>query len=313
MQNLCITTLSKSIAIAFVVIFPFSVAAQNVDEVLVRYFDDIKAEKYRSIPPSLSNSKNSVHTLNALVPYLDDSIDVVRSTAYDISLRAGVSASKSSVSAIAVNQLIQGCRDFDSDNAGRALRYLTSFKKQDFTPSALDSIRSLFRDTPIYFDQLIKLIGFLDLKDLKEEIRYYTQAGHSRQLQWAATIALARMGDAVALHEIISYAKKLPVSDVIVYEVFPDLVYTRQREAIDYVIEVMHHNAKNCTSVEAEREVPIVCGYRIIEQLAPAIEDYPLTVNEQGDVVTDDYENALTMVKQWCKANKDYTILRDNY
>jgi hypothetical protein len=115
MQNLCITTLSKSIAIAFVVIFPFSVAAQNVDEVLVRYFDDIKAEKFRSIPPSLSNSKNSVHTLNALVPYLDDSIDVVRSTAYDISLRAGVSASKSSVSAIAVNQLIQGCRDFDSD------------------------------------------------------------------------------------------------------------------------------------------------------------------------------------------------------
>ncbi len=287
--------------------------AQDIKEIVSNYFKEVRSGNYPSVPIQISLPENAYTILNLLPSYLKDSIGDVRAKAYEI---ANLTTSRSSVASVrnqGVDALIRACRDKDSGNIGLALDYLTEFSKEDFTVSAKDSMRNLVRAQTAHFDQLIKLAGFLNLTDLKEEIRPYSQPGNSTQMRWAAIISLARMGESSSIKDMMKRVTKLPVNDDIVYEVFPDLIYTRQREAIEYLVEVLNSDAKNCMSADAERETAMVCGYRIMEQLAPIIEGYPLQLDGSGDIKTNDYGGALEIVRQWFQTHKAYKILNNRF
>jgi hypothetical protein len=121
------------------------------------------------------------------------------------------------------------------------------------------------------------------------------------------------MDDAPALKDLMQRVSKLPVNDDVVYKLFPDLIYTRQKESIDYMIEALNSDVKTCFTADAEKEVEILCGYRIMEQLAPVIADYPFNLDESGDLQTDDYPSALLTVRNWFRTHKNYTILTDHF
>ncbi len=103
------------------------------------------------------------------------------------------------------------------------------------------------------------------------------------------------------------------MTDAVVYEIFPDLVYTRSQEAITYLVEALNSDAKNCESANAESEEKIPCAYRVMEMLAPVIENYPLKLSESDDIETTDYPGALQKVRDWFKVNKGFKILKDRY
>ncbi|HNP07664.1 MAG TPA: hypothetical protein PKN99_08545, partial [Cyclobacteriaceae bacterium] len=130
--------------------------------------------------------------------------------------------------------------------------------------------------------------------------------------RWAALLALARMGDQEATQSVMRRAQRLPVNDDVVYEVFPDLVYTRQRSAIDYLIVELKRDEKKCFTADAEDETPITCAYRIMEMLAPVIDKYPLELDASGDIKTKDYKKSLVTVRAWFERNKDYGIVQEN-
>jgi hypothetical protein len=121
------------------------------------------------------------------------------------------------------------------------------------------------------------------------------------------------MGEEQAINDVMSRVKRMPVGDAVVYEIFPDLVYTRSREAISYLLETLNSDAKACESADPERPTRIPCAYRVMEMLAPAIEKYPLKLSESGDVVTSDYPAALAQVREWFKANAGFKIVDDRY
>jgi len=195
-----------------------------------------------------------------------------------------------------------------------ALDYLTNYFQADFTLVAKDSVRNLFKKRTPHFDQLLKLVGFLSLTDLTEEVRLFTKPGAgSQSIRWSALVSLTRMGDFDAANEMMRRVKKLPVNDDIIYKLFPDLAYSRNPEAINYMIEGMRSDEKNCLSADAEKEEPIPCGYRIMEQLAPVIENYPLTLDASGDIKTKDYVAALKTVREWFVKHPDFKIRQDNF
>jgi hypothetical protein len=165
----------------------------------------------------------------------------------------------------------------------------------------------------VHFDKVIRLAGFLDLKNLAAELTPLTASGTPQQIRWAALLALVRMKDETAQQQLMSRVKRLPVNDDVVYQVFPDLIFSRDREAINYMVEIMQSDAKNCTSADVEREIPIPCGYRIMEQLAPVIKNFPVEMEEGGDIKTNDYLAALASVRYWFNKNKNYEILTDRY
>jgi hypothetical protein len=79
------------------------------------------------------------------------------------------------------------------------------------------------------------------------------------------------------------------------------------------MVEVMQRDDKNCMTADAEREEPMPCGYRIMEQLAPVIVGYPVQLDESGDIKAKDYTAALQKVRDWFTKYTDYTILRDRF
>jgi hypothetical protein len=161
---------------------------------------------------------------------------------------------------------------------------------------------------------LIKLLGFLDLKQTRGELRDLAQSGTAnRQERWSSMLALSRMGDGYAIENVMNRVKKLPVNDDVVYQIFPDLIYTRQRVAIEYLMAQVNNDAKNCRRASGDNETRIPCAYRIMEMLAPVVESFPLQVDSSGDLATDDYDGALRDVRNWFRENKDFKILTETY
>ncbi len=107
--------------------------------------------------------------------------------------------------------------------------------------------------------------------------------------------------------------KRMPVSDALVYDVYPDLIYTRTQEAVTLLVATLNSDAKNCSAADAERESKIPCAYRVMEMLAPVLEGYPLEVDGSGDIQTIDYPAALQAVREWCKTKTSFDIRKDTF
>lgn len=287
--------------------------AQKNDKLLEVYFSEVRANKFPVIPKQLTIAENARHTLDQITPYLHDTVLNVRAKAYTIVNLAGNNSRQNDVRADAVLKLIAGAIDQNAGNAGLALDYLSNFLSTDFNAVAKDSLGSLFTHRPYHFAKIIRLTGFAGLTNLINQIRPLTQPGNPQQVRWSAILALARMGDPSAIANMMTRVKKLPVSDDVVYQIFPDLIYTKNREAFNYMIEVMASDEKNCLSADAENEQPIPCGYRIMELLAAAIKNYPLALDKSGDIKSDDYLRSLAAVRYWFSQNSNYEIIVERY
>lgn len=278
------------------------------------YFSQLRSGKSPNIPSEVFKPENAKATLNALLVYAKDTVPIVRSKATLIARIVGVKSTLATVRQQAVTQIIGAVKDKSSGNAGAALTYLTEFKKSDFTKVHRDSLIVMFRRKPPYLDILIKLVGFLDIKELRNELFALSQQSTmGRKERWSSMLALARMNDTQAINDIMARVKRMPVTDGVVYEIFPDLVYTRRPEAIAYLVEALNSDAKNCNSADAERETRIPCAYRVMEMLAPVVNGFPLKVDESGDVVTNDYPAALQQARDWFIKNKNYTISAEGF
>ena len=131
--------------------------------------------------------------------------------------------------------------------------------------------------------------------------------------KWNLALALARMGDEKALNYCLEKVKKASIDNQIVGYVLPDLLYTRQKAAVDYCVELLYSDEKQCRSANPDSPEAIPCAYRIIELLSPVIIDFPVKVNPAIGLESDNYPETLQSVREWLKANPDYKIRTDNF
>jgi hypothetical protein len=84
--------------------------------------------------------------------------------------------------------------------------------------------------------------------------------------------------------------------------------------AYDYLITVLNDDTKNCMSPNPNSGAQIVCGYRVMEFLAPVIANFPLKTYEGiNQIKTDNYQAALETARAWFKENPDYKIKDDTF
>jgi hypothetical protein len=305
-------TASLVILIALVVI-PRGGYTQHIPSVVSAYFSKVRSGDHSAPPTDILTTDSPETTFSFLQPYLLDSVNTVRAKACEIVHLIALHTSTEGSRTNAVDILLRTYPDEDPETNHHILTYLTKHPRKNFSVMARDSIRSLVRAKPANFDQILRLAGFLNLVDLKNEIRPWTQPGNPAQIRWAASLSLARMGDSFAVSDIYNRIKNLTVNDDVVYQVFPDLIYTRQQTLYAPIVKALHQKGEDCMSADPEREVPIPCGYRIMEQLAPVIDGFPLAVAPGGDLIAPDYAKALEEVRAWFETNKTYTILNDFY
>jgi hypothetical protein len=299
--------------LSFIITSSFAFAQPHAKQVN-NYFMSVRKSKNTSIAGNLLTDRiNENNILSSVIPYTNDSLNEIRYAAYSLIAAIGQKSISISFRQRIVTSLTSGWRDKDSGINGLVGSALQQFKQPDFTNPARDSLRTLVQIIPPYYDKLVKLCGSLNMTDqitiIQSQIQFNTIK--SKSDKWSAYLALCRMGNAQAITYVMTRVKKLGVNDDVVYEVFPDLVYTRQREAIAYIVESLNSDAKNCESPNPEMSEAIPCAYRIMEYLAPIIKDFPLKTDATGDLAVPDYKTALAQARSWFSSHPNYEIIVD--
>lgn len=183
---------------------------------------------------------------------------------------------------------------------------------QDFSTITNDSLKSLLQPATKNLSRILLEAGKTNRTEFIDPLISFLQANNklSPQIKWSAHLALARLGEPNAVNYVVQRIRKLGVNDDVVYELFPSLIYTRQREAFEYVIQIIKSDEKNCKSADPENSEPVNCAYRIIEFLAPAVKDFPLQVDSSGDLKVDNYSIALHQAREWFASNPQYQIIK---
>ena len=259
-----------------------------------------------------STQEGSREIMGFIVPFAFDSLYSVRARAVELAHDLA-KASRDTLTRQMCVQMFLNKVDRDPEVTGTALSLLTAYNPSDFSMQARDTIRLLVLKHTASLNPLLRISGFLKLNNLEAQIRKYTLRGNAPATRWAALLSLARMGYQDAISDVLFRIDKIPLNDQTVYNIIPDLIYTRQPDVIRSVLRLIQTDEKSCYTADAEREVPIPCAYRIMEQLAPVINKFPVEVDHTGDLTTNDYPAALSAVRDWFKNNATFEIKNHQY
>jgi hypothetical protein len=213
----------------------------------------------------------------------------------------------------AVAFLVKGLDGAASGLRGQLLGYLQDFAPADFDAESRSALAALLTtpNSP-HYGKLVLLAGYLNI-GRDELYRQYVAPELPAKRKWSLALALARMGDKKALSYCVEKVKKAPVDNNLVGYVLPDLLYTRQKAAADYCVELLYSDEQGCRSANPDAPEAIPCAYRLIELLAPVIVDFPVKVNPAIGLESDSYPETLQAVRDWLKSHPDYKIQNSRF
>ena len=258
---------------------------------------------------------NEVYVMSFSGILLTDTLSDARLRGISVIARVAYKSTDTSYRRWTVNKLLTYFRDPNAGVTDMAAKYLTGFKINDFDAIAKDTIRKLLPGVKNHYNVLIKISGFAGLKDQAPILKKILLEGNlSAPQKWAAILALARLGEEEYIALCMLMVQKIPVNDNMVYQTLPDLIYTRQRAIFDYLVDLVNSNKTDCHSPNPNFSGKIMCAYRVMESLANVIDGFPVKTGPSGDLITDDYENALETTRNWLIENKDkYQINVNSY
>lgn len=276
------------------------------------YLNEYRITRISDFDKERNLIKESRHLSELLLPFFQDSLLHVRQKAYSFLYQKGMDVN-SSEKAPYIIRLLKGCEDSNGGIAGQNLIWLSSFNKEDFTVDAKEQVDNLLRRDHIpHRKRLIMLAGYVGAG--REMLnRQLIQPGLSSNERWYVHLALARMGDARSAEFCAQTVQTLQLNNDLVEYVMPDLIYTRQKVLLDICIDHLNSDESACTSADPDNERSMPCGYRILELIAPVIEDFPFRTSAIGGLDVPDYRQALPVARQWFRDNPGYIILTDSY
>jgi hypothetical protein len=299
-----------------VILFPLGAISQNkIDEALKNYYSQWqKGQPTTDISETLL-TMDQKDVLDKLDRFTKDTSEDKRLATYKLISNLGMKSTNASTRKKAVKQLITGCNDKDGGIIGVNMKNLTLFSVQDFEPESKYLLSEMTKRPMPYYELLIKICGWLGMKDLSYDFRQaIEQKKGTVKQRWAMRLAMARMGETEMLDYCVQRVTKIPVNDDVVYELVPDMIYTRQKSMFDYLFQIIESDEKKCSSPNPDSNAKILCAYGVIEQIAPYIENFPAEISASGDLKTKDYEKALQDVRAWIKQNKEsYAIKKEEF
>ena len=291
-----------------------NIYAQSPVQYLTGYLAAVRNDNTQSVPTVIfADNQNEAVLIQTVIPYLSDSLDLIRRKAYYITKRIGEKSADQQVRQQTVALLTKGIGDNDRGISGYNSNALKGFDKADFSQSEREALGSFINPQTPYLDQVVKLAGYIGEESYRNGLVAIATSEVDFSIRWASRLARARMGDPASIDYIMRKLRQAPINDDLVYDVVPDLIYTRQGIVFKFLEDIINSDQASCLSADPDSDDKILCGYRVMEYLAPVIEDFPVAVDEFGDVQVDDYEQALVDVRAWFTANPNYKIDSNKY
>lgn len=245
--------------------------------------------------------------------YCSDTLLTVRQTAYHLIHQAGKSMDDSGQREV-VHRLLQGASDSNGGLAGQSLMWLSYYGRGAYDADARRTLQGLLvRKQQPHYRRLLLLAGYVGAGNEEMQRKLLLPERETAENLWTLHLAQSRMGNVSSVSHCLDRAKRVPVCDAMVNGLVPDLIYTRQRELLDYCVSILGLEEPLCTSLNPDRPERILCGYRVLELLAPVIEAFPIRVDATGSLVTSDYVEALKQARAWFQTHPDYGIINEGY
>ncbi|MEM8906793.1 MAG: hypothetical protein AAGD05_03010 [Bacteroidota bacterium] len=287
----------------------FQLTGAQVQDQLQQHFETLQQGKTsvlsKSTTTAAAKDEQSIATLQ---PFLQATAPEVQREAVRLTAVIGAQHTAPTSRTQAVNQLLKTAEGTSTALLGQISRQLRQFNRADFDGQATQQLARLIRMERPHLSKLIELAGFLQMRDLLNEIRIHHQK--DKYLRQSIGMALTRSGDEQKQENLLKNVKKLRVNDDFVYGILPKLVYVRQKETTNYLFGLILEDQKNCSPPGHSVPGKVNCAYRVMEALAPYIKDLPVTVGPSGDLAVDDYAQALQTTRQWILDHQDHYELR---
>jgi hypothetical protein len=291
-----------------------SSSAQSSVRAVNKYFKEIREGGYPNVPKAtLEDSKNELKIIVAANQYTTDTLKKVRLQAFDLIRMVAKKSESQEIRIEATSRLSAGLKDKDSGVIANCIKSLTLYSQQDFSNDSRQAIEDVVKEGYPHIDRLAKLAGFLNLQSTSETLWSIIHSRTQYKNKWACYMALSRMGDAKAITYVNKKLETAPVGDSFVYDIVPDLVYTREPGVFDFLEGIIFSEEQNCNSANPDADGKILCGYRVMEYMAVAIEEFPLPLNKYNELLVKNYETALMDFRGWLTENPDYELKTNNY
>ncbi|MCT4639841.1 MAG: hypothetical protein N4A72_19235 [Bacteroidales bacterium] len=276
----------------------------------------------------IGNGELSFKSLNKIIKSADktgidniirecsDTITERRVSAYILLKIVGKRTESGDVKQKCLKTFVNGLNDTDTEISTRCIRSVTEYDKVLINDDIITDLEDNTLNLRGNKSEIIRYFGYLGGERAN---RYLDKIAKEDTLltnidKWNIKLAKARCGDSEAANYCLTKVKRLSVNDDFIYEIVPDLIYTGNRQLIDYVADIMLSKEKSCSSANSEIDTKILCGYRIMEMLASVIVDFPVKIDDSGELDTDDYVSALKKCCNWIENKRDsYEILVDSY
>lgn len=258
---------------------------------------------------SLYTAKEVITTLEK---YLKEEKKAVQGEAVRLLARVGSNHENTESRQKAVFLLLTKVPGASSILAEKIAKGLQKFKTEDFSEVAIEQLLTVIYDKPPHLGKFIELAGFLQLNEPLEEIK--VQFKDDKNLRKSVGMALVRSGNEQKMESLMTTLKEQKINDDFIYGAVPLLVYARQKGTTDFLFDIIMSDEKNCTPNGPDVGGKILCAYRVMEELAPYVEDFPVQVGASGDLDTDDYKKTLKDVRTWIGAHRgDYHLKTEVY
>jgi hypothetical protein len=287
--------------------------AQKSVASLKAYMEKVRASSHDPLPLEILNDRHVGELVTSLKPYFTDTISAVRGKAFYILRRIAVGSNEKKLKHKAIETLVGAVSDTDPFIGSDAVRGLQDFRAGDFNGEARNAIASLLASNARNRDELIRIAGFLGLTEQVPLLNEFVRSAQNSKTKWAARLALSRIGDEVATNSILAGLAGAVIGDDFVYDILPDLVYTRNSNVFKRIAVIMNSDEPLCSSGNPDSGRNIPCGYRILEQIAPVIKNFPVKTDKSGDLITTDYAGALREAREWFVKNESFHLLTDIY
>jgi hypothetical protein len=300
-------------SLILIVVFAQTTTAQKINAGVKTYLETIRISPYDPVPVELLNERNTNEVLSALPPYLSDTSLVVRSKAFYILRRIAAKSNDRKAKQKAIKSLVDALSDASTQISAEAIQGLQNFRASDFDVDSRNAIGILLATNATYQDQLIRLAGFLKLREQVPLLNELVRSSQNAKTRWSARLALSRIGDEVATNHILAKLSESSIGDDFVYDILPDLIYTRNISIFNRLVVLINSDAPDCSNGNPDSGRNMPCGYRIIEQIAPVVKNFPIKTDKAGELIIADYAASLRSARDWFSKNKSLELLADTY
>lgn len=194
-----------------------------------------------------------------------------------------------------------------------SINYLRKFKQEDFNDSAKFYLKDGLSVSPNNIGSTAKITAFACGKSCIIDLQnVLAKQGLTKFDKKDIKLALIRAEQTNSEQRLLQSAKEQVINDNFVYNLINDLTYTRNKAIFDYLLDLINRDTKTCNSADNDNPEPMICAFRLIEKVAPYLNNFPAKLNANYELDTKDYALLLSDVRIWIKGNKDTYSLNHN-